>query len=479
MTDAAPTPRSPVLAVFTSHWMAMTGLGLVLTATISWACLLPTTLRHGQDNPYVGVAMLAIGSAFGVGLVMTPFGLYLGRRRLRQRLATAITDKKMHWRRLVVFLVVVSLFNLLIASQMTLRALHTMESRQFCGSCHVMTPEKRAFELGPHAGILCVDCHVGDGAAGLIKSKLQGTHQLISVLTDTVKMPIAGAIEAGLMVPSAETCEQCHWREQPANARLRMIRKYAEDEKNTPETTLLTMNVGGTHMGGIHGAHNSPDVEIRFVATDARRQDIPLVEYRDKKTGVTRTFVKQGVDAKALASAPRITMQCFDCHNRPAHVFQMPDRAIDRALLLGRMSASLPFLKKTGVAILKTAYASSEAAADEIPKALASYYEKSHPDVAHARAAEISEAGAVLADIYSRNVFPELHVDWGTYPDNRGHQEFPGCFRCHEGKHATATGELVTNNCHRCHYPAAVGETNPEVLQLLGLDTLLNKIEKK
>lgn len=478
MTTEAPKPRRPVLVVFTSHWLAMTGLGLVLTAIVGWACLLPATLKH-SDNPYVGVATMAVGSAFVLGLLLTPLGLFLGRRRLHQRLETALADHKTAWHRFLVFLVITSGFNLLIASQMATRVVHSMESRQFCGSCHVMTPQARAFELGPHASLRCVDCHVGNGALGFVKSKLQGTKQLISVMTDTVPKPIEGAIASGHMVASAETCEECHWKQQPAAARIRMIRKYKDDENNTPETTLLTMNVGGAKMGGIHGAHNGDGVEIRFVAKDAKRQDIPLVEYRNAKTGVTRTYVAQGVDAASLASAPRITMQCFDCHNRPAHSFQLPGRAVDKALLLGRMSASLPFLKKTAVDVLKAGYKDSDTAAAAIPAAIAAYYEKSHPEVAKTRASDIREAGAVVADIYAHNVFPELGVDWGTYQDNKGHEDFPGCFRCHDGKHVTSTGEQLTNNCFKCHFPAAVGETKPEVLQLLGLEDLVHKLEKK
>jgi hypothetical protein len=102
------------------------------------------------------------------------------------------------------------------------------------------------------------------------------------------------------MVPSEETCEDCHWKEQPANARLKLIQHYAEDEANTPETTLLTMNIGGRRMGGIHGAHHGEGIEIRFVATEPNRQDIPLVEYHNSKTGESRTYVKKGADASAL-----------------------------------------------------------------------------------------------------------------------------------------------------------------------------------
>jgi len=466
-----------VIAVFTSHWLAMLGLGLVLTAIVLWSCLLTVRLRQGQDNPYIGVAMMAVAGVLTLGVVLTPLGLFLGRRRLRDQLI--VVDRKSAWSRLIVFLLVTSFVNVAVLSQAATRAVHHLESRQFCTSCHVHLPEERAFDQGPHAGTTCVDCHVGNGTLGFVKSKLQGTEQLWALMTDTVHLPVETAIERDRMVPSEETCEECHWKEQPAKARLKLIQRYAEDEANTPTTTLLTMNVGGRRQGGIHGAHHGEGVEIRFVATDPNRQDIPLVEYENSTTGESRTYTKTGTDAAALAGSPRIEMQCFDCHNRPAHAFQMPDRAVDQALVLGRMSVSLPFLKKASMEVLKASYSSSAAAAAEIPAAFASYYQSSQPEVSRTRSADIAEAGSVLADIYSRNVFPEYRVTWGTYADNSGHQGSPGCFRCHDGEHKTAAGEEITNNCFRCHFPAAVDETNPKVLELLGADRLLKKMQKK
>ena len=471
--------RPPLLIVFTSHWMAMTGLGLVLTALVLWACLLTVDLRHGEGNPYIGVGMIGVGVIFVLGLLATPFGLYRARRRLRQSIGETLTDRKPAWRRFLVFLAVISLLNALVASQMTMRAVHVMESKQFCASCHVMTPVARAHANGPHAGILCVDCHVGEGAAGFIKAKLAGTRQLYQVVTDTVHMPLATAIESGRMIPSDQTCETCHWTRKPADARLRLIRRYAEDEANTPTSTLLTMKIGGERMGGIHGAHNSEGVEIEFVARDPARQDIPLVHYRNTKTGEERTYVKAGEDAAKLAALPRIRMQCFDCHNRVGHEFQAPDRAIDEALMLGRIPANLPFAKLASLKALTAEYASSEAAAQGIPAALAAYYEHEQPQVAKAKADAIRETGAVLADIYAQNVFPELKVTWGTYKNNLGHQATPGCLRCHAGEHSTATGEQITKNCFRCHFPASVEDANPQVLEMLGLDKMLNQLEKR
>jgi hypothetical protein len=238
------------------------------------------------------------------------------------------------------------------------------------------------------------------------------------------------------------------------------------------------MYVGGGHTGGIHGAHNGEGIEIRFVATDAARQVVPLVEYRDTKNGITRTYTKSGTDAAALANAPRITMQCYDCHNRVGHQFQTPERAVDQAITEGLIPSDLPFVKKNAVEILKKEYASNSAAASAIPADFASAYAASDAELARARATDIAKTGGVLAQIHGRNVFPDLSVTWGMYPDNSSHQGSPGCFRCHDGDHVASTGETITNNCFRCHHPAAVAETDPEVLKLLGVDRLLKNLQQ-
>jgi hypothetical protein len=281
------------------------------------------------------------------------------------------------------------------------------------------------------------------------------------------------------MVPSAETCEECHWKDRLGTVKLTVIRSYEEDESNTPSTTVLSMQVGGSLMGGIHGAHNTDGVRISFVAADAKRQDIPLVEYENTKTGEHRTYVRAGATAADYEGKPRITMECIDCHNRPAHAFQPVDKAVDFGITAGGVPSTLPFIKKKGVELLLAPYSSSEEAATKIPAALTEFYRSEHPQVLEQRAADVAKAGQALVEIYSRNVYPELGVTWGTYPDNRGQQEFPGCFRCHEGKHATAAGEEIEKNCFVCHAAAAVQDTSPEVLRALGLDRPIDAMRRK
>jgi hypothetical protein len=260
---------------------------------------------------------------------------------------------------------------------------------------------------------------------------------------------------------------------------MRLISKFAEDEANTPSQTVLTMMVGGANRGGIHGKHFGPGIEIRYATADKKRQVIPWVEYRDSQKGESRTYLAADTTADKVAALPKHTMQCVDCHNRPTHAFDSPEGALDRAFARGQMSSSLPFLKKKGLEILKADYSSSEEAAQKIPAAIDEFYKGAHPDVYKERAADVAGAGRAVAAIYARNVFPDLKVTWGTYPDNIGHDRFPGCFRCHDESHATAEGKTISQDCSSCHEAVAIEEAAPEILKTLGLADRIAALRKK
>jgi hypothetical protein len=411
-----------------------------------------------------------------MGLV--PLGAWLARRRVRRRLA-ALPDKRAAWTRFAVVFGVATLVNLAIGTQVTYRAVHHMETRQFCGSCHVMTPQARAHVDSPHAQVACAECHVGDGAKGWVASKVSGARQFFDNLSGSFHSPVRPALASNRLVPAKETCEQCHWRFKPADVNVRVIDTFAEDEANSLSQTVLTMHVGGRVLGGIHGRHLDPDLEIRFACADSERQDIVWVESHRKSTGETRTYLKSGTAPEQTADLPKVAMQCVDCHNRYGHDFPLPGRAIDAALAGGSLPTTLPYLKKSAMELIQAEYASQEEAAQRIPAALLDTYRREHAEVFAAREAEIAAAGEVLAGIHNRNVYPEYKVTWGTYPNNIGHTDFPGCFRCHGGDHATAEGKRITNNCFACHFSAAVDEAEPEILQALGLDKVLFKARKK
>jgi hypothetical protein len=48
-------------------------------------------------------------------------------------------------------------------------------------------------------------------------------------------------------------------------------------------------------------------------------------------------------------------------------------------------------------------------------------------------------------------VYPEQKSDWTTHPNNVGHKDSPGCFRCHDGNHVSADGKVLSKDCNLCH----------------------------
>jgi nitrate/TMAO reductase-like tetraheme cytochrome c subunit len=473
-------PQRPILMLLTGHWVSMLGAALVTTAGFSWLFALPTQLRGHASNPYIGIVVfIIIPVVFVAGLVLIAVGVFLARKRIESGLLQ-VPQRDVYLRTLVKFFAVTTAINIVIGTQGTYRAIGHMETAQFCGeSCHVMKPEFTAHQNSPHANVLCVDCHVAPGAAGWVASKMAGTRQLVDVVFNRVHYPIESAMESNRLVPSRGTCEQCHWPQQFDSAKLRVLFHFKDDESNTQTQTVMEMLTGGGDMGGIHGKHLGPGVEIHYATADKQRQTIPWVEYRNHKTGELRTFLADGSTAKSVATLPRYQMQCVDCHNRPTHTFDLPERAVDKAMGLGHISPTLPYIKKKAMELLKANYASNDEAARVMPEKLVEFYRGSNPAVSSQRSTDISQAGAEIAAIYNRNVFPDLKVTWGTYPNNLGHTDFPGCFRCHDGSHSTSDGKTtITQDCNTCHTPVAIEETNPQVLTTLGLADRIANLQK-
>ena len=301
----------------------------------------------------------------------------------------------------------------------------------------------------------------------------------LGVIMNSYPRPIESAMESNRLVSSSEACEQCHSRENAIGERLRVITKFNDDEASTRNETVLMMLVGGGSFGGIHGAHLGPGVHIRYAAADKKRQAIPWIEYRNQRTGAARTYLASDAKPDSVSTMPRYDMQCVDCHNRPAHAFEVPDRAVDQAMASGQVPSGLPFIKKTAVELIKAEYKTDAEAAQKIPVGLAGFYEQKYPEISVKRAADIQTAGQVLLAIYRRNVFPDLKVAWGTYPNNLGHADYPGCFRCHDDSHATSGKKTITQDCGACHQALAVEETSRGILKTLGTSDRVAAFQKQ
>jgi hypothetical protein len=218
---------------------------------------------------------------------------------------------------------------------------------------------------------------------------------------------------------------------------------------------------------GIHGAHVGPGIAIKY-ATDSARKNIHWIRYSDSN-GVVAEYASEGWDAGTELEHELRDMDCLDCHTRPSHQFQMPERALDEAMALGKVDPTLPWIRKAGRELLEVDYASGEEAAEQIAANLTEFYRTEFPAALKNRRSAIQKSAEGLVDIYRHNVFPEMRVRWGTYPDFSGHTDFVGCFRCHGGGQLNADGRSIPAECTTCHRLLAVRESEPAILEQLGL----------
>ncbi|HEX9080832.1 MAG TPA: hypothetical protein VF768_01065, partial [Holophagaceae bacterium] len=220
-----------------------------------------------------------------------------------------------------------------------------------------------------------------------------------------------------------------------------------------------------------HGRHMADGTTITYVSTDEHRQVIPEVTYRDAsgKVEVFKTDDFKSIPADKLAKAETRTMDCIDCHNRPTHDFQLPERAVDNAISGRAISVDLPFIKKKAVEVLKVDYPDRDTARKQIPAAITAFYQASYPAVYQQHKDQVDQAAQAVLAIYLRNVFPAMKLTWGVHPNNLGHDDFPGCFRCHDGSHTSADGKTIPADCDTCHVLLAQDEKDPKILKDLDL----------
>ncbi len=460
---------------------AITLTGAVLTTSAAltllgfWAFEI---VRGGPIHPYAGIVFfLILPGVFVVGLLLMPLGAIRRRHKLlaRGELPSVYPQVDFHnpvLRNAVRLVALATFLNVTILGTASYRGVEYMDSVAFCGqTCHtVMQPEFTAYRNSPHSRVACVQCHIGPGASWFVRSKLSGVRQVFAVTFHTYSRPIPSPVRQ--LRPARETCEQCHWPEKFTGDRFLVRTKFSDDEKNTPLTTVLLLKIGGhTWKGavGIHGRHLDITQRIRYVSTDGRRQVIPQVSYADDDGKTVEFYSGERPTPEQLAHAERRVMDCMDCHNRPTHAFQMPERAVDLEMAEGRISPQLPFIKKKAVEALRAEYADRETARRKIIATLNDFYRASHPDIYREQRTTVERAGEQVAAIYLRNVFPQMKISWGTYPNNIGHEDFPGCFRCHDGSHTSADGRMITQDCNACHTILAMEEADPKVLKDLGV----------
>lgn len=451
----------------------MAGVVVVIGSLFSFTLLFLQDAFSHSSNPYVGLLTWVIAPGF---LFLGLFAVFVGAMRERRRrgtpigtLPTVVVDLKQATdrRRLVTFGVATFAF-LLLSALGSYHTYHFTESVQFCGQmCHVvMKPELITYQHGSHARVACTECHIGRGATWFVRSKLSGTYQLYATAFNKYPRPVPTPIKN--LRPAQETCEQCHWPQKFVGNLERTYRYFLGDETNTPFSLSLLMKVGGadpTHgpEGGIHW-HMNVNNTVEYYPTDETRQKIPWVRVRSRQGVVTEYRTKDFTNAVDETAVRK--MDCMDCHNRPAHKYQTPNDAVNLAMGLGRIDRSLPWIKTNAVFALTRNYNTEKEAVEGIATFLAGRYPNLSNDP------RVRQAISTAQDIYTNNFFPEMKAKWSVYPDNIGHKDWPGCFRCHDGKHLSTDGKkkVKASDCNTCHTILAQGSgADMEKLSISGM----------
>jgi hypothetical protein len=435
--------------------IASVSFGLVLFLTV-------LDLFEGEQKPYIGILTFIILPIFIIlGLVLVFYGTWREHKREKQGLPHDLMLPRVdlndpRQRNVFFWFSFCALLLLIFSAFGSFKAYEYTDSDKFCGTmCHtVMSPEYTAYEFSPHARVGCVKCHIGPGAGWFVRAKLSGAYQVYATLFNKFPKPIPTPIEN--LRPAQETCEQCHWPKQFFSEKMLKNTYFLSDEKSTRWTLDLLIKIGGGNIeagptSGIHWHMNIAN-ELTYIATDSQRQSIPWIRSKnpDGKVVIYQSTENSLTDDQIRTMKTR-RMDCIDCHNRPTHIYHPPARSINHVMSLGWIDPSLPNVKSVSLKALEASYSTKQVGLDSIKLAIEEYYQTNYPELAKTKQDTIAKAVAEVQKIYSRNYFPEMHVSWKKFPDNIGHMYYPGCFRCHDGKHVSGDGKVLSRDCNVCH----------------------------
>jgi len=346
-------------------------------------------------------------------------------------------------------------------------------SSQFCGvTCHTMPPQYSTFLVSPHSRISCVDCHIGRDLLLVQFFRKAGHMRLIA---DTVLENYELPIRTAEMRPARETCEMCHSPEKFSDDSLQVIHTFDNNRTNDPYAIYLLMHTGGgSQRSGLgRGIHWHVENPLTYIALDKEQQEIPWVRVQAADGTITEyNAINSPVDTSNLDQYEVKEMDCITCHNRISHNVLPPTRAVDAALQVEDISRDIPFIRSRAVELLSAPYSTIEEA-NKTFESLNEYYSTNYPEFYAEGQDKVAAAISVITQLYEDSNYPEQLLSYDTHPNNVGHRDSAGCFRCHDGEHFSSTGEVIRLECNLCHtIPAVVhpGQIEPTLPLTTGIE---------
>src|SRR5262249_17412994 len=163
------TGRIRPLLFLANNPISLIGVGLTTASALTligfW--VVDAFGHGGSSNPYVGIIFdLGLPLLFILGLILIPIGISWPRRQLKAADKLSTIYPKFEWnsdviRRALIFVIGATFVNFVILGTVSYRGVAYMDQPSFCGqSCHVMTPEWRAYQVFPHSKVACTQCHI-------------------------------------------------------------------------------------------------------------------------------------------------------------------------------------------------------------------------------------------------------------------------------------------------------------------------------
>jgi hypothetical protein len=451
-----------IFPVYVYNPITLTGAGIASLSFGLIIFLFALDLFSTQENTYMGIlTYIVIPSFLIIGLLLIAFGIV--REKRRERLGKVrgaylpvinLNDPKQ--RSMFLTFAIGTIILMVFSAFGSFKAYEYTETDEFCGTvCHkVMEPEYTAYLDSPHSRVGCVGCHIGSGTNWYVKSKISGAYQVYSVLFHKYSQPIPTPVEA--LRPARGTCEECHTPSLFYNQTRVDHTYFLSDQENTKSGLSMLIKIGGgkSELGSIKGIHwhANQDNIITYIYTDERRLVIPWVKVVSKngKESIFRSTDTK-FDEKSFNQNNLRTMDCIDCHNRPSHIYHQPDKMINENLANEKMDESLPYIKSISVEALEDNYYSKEQAFENIQQTINDFYASNYPEIYKSKKDVIESNIEIVKIIYGRNYFPYMNANWKHFPDNISHVYTPGCFRCHDGKHVSNDGKVISKDCNSCH----------------------------
>ena len=115
----------------------------------------------------------------------------------------------------------------------------------------------------------------------------------------------------------------------------------------------------------------------------------------------------------------------MDCHNRPAHRYHRPTTPSTWPCSLDQIDRDVALHQNQRGLCPDAVLHQRDAGPAE---------HRHHPaPSSYPNDPRIRPVIGAVQQIYKDNFFPEMKASWKVYPDNIGHKDWPGCFRCHDG----------------------------------------------